>query len=242
MEKNGGAIEKYVSQESLEVIKSISSELASISSVDIRTDEEASAADAVVRRLLDHERFLKEDLKKTEAPFADPLKIIKDGYKSLLESIDNAKRKIKQARWSYDDKKAAERREAQARIDKESARIKAEQERKAEEIRKKAEAAAAAGDEAKAEKLTLKAEEMQTVADTMVAPIVASTAPAFTRATARRETWKGEITDEEQFKGWCITNCRWEYLSINPTAWNQYSKIARVAQTVPGARIYKEFC
>jgi len=236
------ALETIVPERSVQLVRSVSEELASITSVVIETDEQATAADAMAKRLIEHEKKLKEDQKLAEAPYADPLKIVKDGYKSVFDAIDNAKRKIKQARWTYDDLMAKKRHEKQQHLIHEKLKIRKEQQRKADEARRKAEEAAVGGNEAKAEKLLQKADELEAIAATMVDPIVPNTTPELTRATARREIWKGEITDEEQFKGWCVTNCRWEFLSVSATAWNQYAKVVRVAQVVPGASIRKEYC
>lgn len=149
-------------------------------------------------------------------PIDQGLKAIRAFFAGPTERLERAKNQIKRAMIAYDEEQRRIAAEAQRRAEEEArkerdrlAAIAAEAQRKADEKaaeeRRQAEAARAAGDlaaaakhEQKAERVEQRAEErvetLQTVASTIVAPVIERETPKVKGISGRR-VWKFRIKD-----------------------------------------------
>jgi hypothetical protein len=258
LKQEGGMIPEgleLIPQESRELVERVSGWMGEITEIKISTPQEAEYAQKIVRAVLSHEKEIKNAQKTAEEPYSEPLTKIKTLFKTILTGLDNLKRKSKLAIDYYTAEQERKRREEQRRLEieaaekrrkaEEAARAAEEEARKAREeaarLESEGKAAEAAKLQAQAEKQEARAIQKEQAAANIVAPIAVSAAPIITgRGIGMRDNWKGAVEVPESFKAWCIQNQRYEFLSVDESAWNRYAKVVKSVQSVPGARIYLE--
>lgn len=193
-------------------------------------------------------------------PKNDEVKEINAYFKPAQARLDELERNCKAVVATYQKEVEQKRIEAQRKADeaarKERERIEAEaraiREKEEAELRKAAEARKAALNaeseaerirlqkeaeraEAKAETLNQKAEMKQSVAETVVAPIVQTVQKANGFSTVKK--YRGEINDLKAFVKYCIESDQMNFIQVDEGAIDRVLQATKGAMKFPGVAV-----
>lgn len=211
----------------------------SVQVVEVKTPSQLEGAINLGKTVTTNIKAIEERRVQDKAPYLEKGRLVDEYYKDVTESLKELKQKIAGATREYEKKLEAARLEEQQRLDEIARKKREAEEKKAEEARKKAEELRSQGEEAKAKSLEAKAEIREMKAATIIPAVAQAIKPATTGHSTRR-TWKGQITNRENFVIEMVKQGKLELLAPDPVAFNKYASLIRREWIFPGGRVYLE--
>lgn len=168
-------------------------------------------------------RDLDAERKKIVKPLDEAKKAVQDLFRKPLEFLASAENTLKGAMLTFQREQDRIAREAQAKLD--------------EEARKAREAAEKKAREAEAKGKIEKAEELREQAATIIAPVVAPTAPKLS-GISTRDNWKAEVTDLVALAKYVGEHPEMASLIVaNQSALNSMARVQKDAMQIPGVAV-----
>lgn len=227
--------------ESIDLLTKVQLTCDSIVSVEIQNPGQYEQACGTTKELQDLGNKLELERKALKKPFDDKGKVIQEAFVPFLNSLESAKKKIKQAVWAYQEAMERKRREEQEKLNREAEEKRRVAEEAARKEREKAEALRAHGREDLAERADIRADAKENKAAEILAPVAVAPIPAtLPRGVAGRVLFRGVIECPEVFVKFCIAENKHEWIMPNEKKFSDYAKYEKKVMEFPGARIVKE--
>lgn len=200
---------------------------------------EFEAANEQFKFISELSRGLEKCRKELKQPYIERGKVVDNFFKPAQSALGSAKKIIDGAIRQYQAYLAEQRRKEQERLDRIAEEKRRKEEEKARKEREKAEKYREQGRQEMAEKAEQRALYKEIATEVIVPPVVQDVTPKLSGTTVRAN-WKFDISDEQELCRWAAANNRWELLAPNTTALNQWAKMIRKEQRVPGGRIFND--
>jgi hypothetical protein len=236
--------------ESLEKVRGALQFCESVTSLTITTPDQYIQASDMFKNLNAHIKKIEDDRKAVKEPHLKKGQEIDSWYREPQSVLSSFKLKLDGAIRAYNQMVEAKRREEQARLDKiaEDARRAAEEKawiarEEEERLRRLAQQATDDVERQRLEKIADKnaqiAQRAETKSETIVAPIAQTFAPKV-QGMSTRQNWKFEGNDPIAFAKWAASKEYWHLLTWNQSTCNDYSKMMRKEEIVPGGKFLND--
>jgi len=209
--------------------------LKKIVSVSFITEQDYKIGVDLCKEIKQLMNFLKEKKEEIYRPVKNDLDEINNAF-YIIKELEDKEKVFKNGMGRFFQEKEQKRLAEQRRIEAEAAEVRRQQEERARKEAEKAAAYREQGRDKLADKAEARSEMAQTVAETVVAPIVENTAKA--EGVSFTTVYQAEVTDKTAAIQQCLFNgILLPYVSIDLKGIERLAAAQKGALSIPGIRI-----